>query len=96
MDVIGPGTLKLVALTLPSASLADAVEEVLCVRVGANDVRRLGDAALLVYGDAATADVRDWVAAATGDDVSAIVVEFEIWSARGDAVDRRWLLRRGH
>jgi len=92
---IGPGTLKCVALSSPNADLIAAIEHVLANRAGEDDVRRVGDA-LLVYTEASTEAIRDWLAPSLSEDESAFVFEFERWSGYGEAIDRDWLRRRGH
>jgi hypothetical protein len=95
-DIIGAGSLKLVSGWSLSRSLDLVLDEVLSDRAGTNDVRRLQDNAFVVYTEAEPADVRNWVAEELTDQESVLVVEFERWSSHGPAVDRRWLLRRGH
>lgn len=97
-DDIGPGRLLLIAAAAPSPE----VERAIHAHVRREDVRRVGAAStplaalFLVYADAAPGDVRDWLAEALDPGIVAFVVEFERWSALGDAADRAWLLRRGH
>lgn len=95
-DVIGPGSLKLVSGWSLSRALDPVLDEVLSDRAGTNDVRRLQDNVFVVYTEAEPTDVRNWVAERLTDQESVLVVEFERWSSHGPAVDRRWLLRRGH
>jgi hypothetical protein len=95
-DVIGPGSLKLVAGCSSKRSLADAICGLLRERIGENDVRHLRNDAFLVYTDAESAAIRDWLSPLLSEDESVFVVEFERWSGRGPAADTRWLLRRGH
>ena len=89
IDVIGPGSLKLVSGRSPSRSLDLVLDEVLSDRAGANDVRRLQDSLFVVYTEAEPADVRNWIAERLTDEESVLVVEFECWSSHGPAVDRR-------
>jgi hypothetical protein len=92
-DVVRPGSLKVVVIT--DAIDAPAIAAVLVDRTGAADVRALGATAWCLHTGADAADVRDWLAPlATGGSV--FVAEFESWAGHGDAVDRTWLLRRGH
>lgn len=95
-DVIGPGSLKLVAGCSSKRSLADAIGALLRERIGENDVRPLHGDAFLVYTDAEPAVIRDWLSPLLSEDESVFIVEFERWSGFGPAVDSRWLLRRGH
>jgi hypothetical protein len=92
-NVVRPGSLKVVVITagLDAPCIAAALDD----RIGAADVRALGTTAWLIHTAADAADVRDWLAPlATGGSV--FVAEFESWAGHGDAVDRTWLLRRGH
>ena len=89
MTQIKAGSLKGVLLALPedrSAVTRDLIE-----RIGEDNVRAYGTAAILLHTDEAAATVRDWIRAG-----SALVVEFETWSGSGDDVPREWLLARGH
>lgn len=95
-DVIGPGSLKLVSVCSPEPSVRETLYATLRAHIGENDVRHLHDETFLLYTDAEPATVRDWLAAVLAKGESVFVVEFERWSGHGSAVDRRWLLRRGH
>ena len=90
MTPIKTGSLKCVVL----ASTGDraAAMRALIDRVGANDVRAYGAAAILLHTEEPSAAVRDLVTEADG----ALVVEFETWSGIGAEVPREWLLARGH
>jgi hypothetical protein len=94
-DEIGAGSLKLIVFDAPADAIAQATA---CLRrhVRDEDMRSIAPAALIIYSHASPADVRDWLAPLLLDGESVLVTEFERWSSRGDAVDRRWLLRRGH
>jgi len=89
-DEIGPGSLKLIV------AADTAAERALREHVRDAHLRQLGAGAWVAYTDAEPAEIRDWLAAAVGDGARAFVVEFERWSAFGEAIDRAWLLRRGH
>jgi hypothetical protein len=89
MTQIKAGSLKCVLLALPEDR--SAVKRSLIERIGEDDVRPFGAAAILLHTDEAAATVRDWIQAG-----SALVVEFETWSGSGDDVPREWLLARGH
>ena len=90
---IGPGRLMLI---VADANSHDAIEAALHARLREADVRPLRPGALVLYADAACAEVRDWLAAALPAGTAAFVAEFERWSALGAGVDAAWLLRRGH
>lgn len=89
MDEIGPGSLKVIVASGPSA------ERALLAHVPLEHVRPAGDGAWIVFTEAEPATIRDWVIAESGADTTVFVVEFERWSGQGD-IDRDWLLRRGH
>ena len=95
-DVIGPGSLKLVAASSPRRPLGDVLRDTLCAHAGGNDVRHLHGETFLVQTEADPAAIRDWLSALLGEDESVFVIEFERWSSHGLAADRTWLLRRGH
>jgi len=95
-DAIGAGTLKLIVVTAADASLAATAESELRARIPAADLRVLGPGSYVVYGEPSASDVRDWLARALPSASSVLVAEFERWSSFGDAIDVRWLLRRGH
>lgn len=96
MEDIGPGTLKCVSASSPVRSLRDAIEAALLEHVAPHNVRHLHADTFAVYTEAEPSDIRDWLAPLLRGDESLLVVEFERWSGHGDAIDRRWLLRRGH
>ena len=92
----GAGSLKCVAGWSPSRSLGDSLEQALRAHAGDERVRHLYGDAFLVYTEADTSTVRDWLAPLLEESESVFVVEFERWSGHGPAIDSRWLMRRGH
>jgi hypothetical protein len=72
--------------------VAHTVEE----HLGAQDVRPLGDDALLLYGTIEPDEIRDLLGTVLGPEESVLVFEFERWSARGPRIYAEWLMRRGH
>ena len=90
------GNLKCVSAWSPKRSLAEAIDATLRAHVGPDDVRHVCGDTFLVYTEADTATIRDWLVSCLEDDESLFVVEFERWSGYGPAPDRDWLLRRGH
>ena len=72
--------------------VADAIES----RAGAEEVRRLGEEALAVFGAHEPSEIRDWLSGLLTEDESALVLEFERWSSYGRGVDAEWFMRRGH
>ncbi len=96
MDIAGTGTLKCVLATSSSRDLAPVIEMALRPHIRAEDLRRLGAADVVVFGEPSPAQLRDWLAPALREGESVLVVEFERWSSFGPATDTRWLSRRGH
>ena len=96
MSKIGPGSLKCVIAWSPQRPLAGPVGEALREHIGREDICDIDGGATLVHTTAAAADIRHWLAAILKANESALVLEFEMWSGYGTAVDRDWLLARGH
>lgn len=96
MEEAGAGALHLVSASSPRRALRDVVEQALQDSVHAADVRHLHGDTFVVFTEHDPSELRDRIAERLADDESAIVVEFERWSSHGPAVDRRWMLRRGH
>jgi hypothetical protein len=94
-DVIGPGSLKVVVVGSAAADAVTLVGDALRERLGDADVRVVGWASWLVYTDADAGQIRDWIAPHAGG-CAVFVAEFEAWAGHGGAIDRAWLLRRGH
>jgi hypothetical protein len=86
-----PGTLKCVVVSGDARPVVEALRG----RIGRDDVRQMGES-VLVHTALEPSELRDHLAAAAGSRCSVLVVEFEKWSGHGDAVDRAWLLARGH
>lgn len=95
-ETIGPGSLKCVVVRSSVRPLREALTAALSEHLSPSDIRPLGNDALLVYAEASTAAIRDWLAAALENGESVFVCEFERWSARGAEIDRGWLRARGH
>jgi hypothetical protein len=92
----GQPTLKCVIAWSNTRNLCTLVTDKLEAKMGANDIRSLGDDAFAVYGTPAPDEIRDWVAAVLDPEESLLVFEFEKWSGHGPTVDAEWLMRRGH
>jgi len=92
----GDPALKCVIAWSDRRNLCSLVAKALESKIGAEDVRQLGDESLAVYGAAQSAELRDWAAEVLEDGESVLVVEFERWSGHGPGVDAGWLLKRGH
>lgn len=87
---------RLFVVAVTDSAGCAVVHSALVDLLGAGEVRRINDAAWLAYAERHdAAAIRDRIAP-LADGVSVFVAEFERWSAGGDAVDRAWLLRRGH
>lgn len=93
---VGPSSLKCVTGWSERRPLRDLLETALRARVRAEEIRHLHGEVFLVYTEAGTAAIRDWLAPHLRADESVFVAEFERWSGHGPAPDRRWLMRRGH
>jgi hypothetical protein len=94
-DTIGAGTLKLIVLDAQPGA-PPRIAAALDAHIRREDLRAFGASAWMAFTDAEPSDVRDWLAPHLRDGESLLVTEFERWSSHGDAVDRRWTLRRGH
>jgi len=89
-------TLKYVIAWSERRNLCSLVADAIETKVGANDVRRLADEALAVFGAFEPSEIRDWLSGLLAEDESALILEFERWSSLGPGVDSAWLMRRGH
>jgi hypothetical protein len=96
VDETGPGSLKCVIGSSRTRALADVLLPALGEHVAARNIYHLHGETIIVHTDAETATIREWLTPLLHEDESLLVVEFERWSSQGAAVDRRWLLRRGH
>ena len=92
MNKVDQGTLKCVI----AQGTIEAVLAALPERVGAENIREVRPGAVLVHTALEPAELRDWLSTQVGAGGSLLVFEFEKWSGFGGAVDREWLLARGH
>ncbi|HSP53945.1 MAG TPA: hypothetical protein VLS25_00020 [Dehalococcoidia bacterium] len=92
MSKIGAGTLKCVILSGDTGQALNALGP----QVSAENMRQVGEGAILLHTEVAASELRDRLSAVLGEGASALVIEFETWSGYGDAIDRVWLLERGH
>ena len=92
----GEATLKCVIAWSERRNLCSMVAEAIETRVGPEEVRRLGDDALAVFGTYEPSEIREWLSGLLAEDESALVIEFERWSSYGPGLDTAWLMRRGH
>lgn len=89
-------SLKLVLFPEGKGDLQARLEETLGQSIPPRHILRLFDSALLIFTDADTSTVRDWLKPSLAPEDDLLVVEFEHWSSLGRAIDRKWLLWRGH
>jgi hypothetical protein len=89
-------SLKCVIAWSDRRNLCSLVADAMHAKVGAEEVRLLGEDALAIYSASHPSEIRDWLSALLADDESALVLEFERWSSFGPGVDATWLMRRGH
>jgi hypothetical protein len=95
-DAVSDGSLKLVTARVPDHGPDTKLERTLIEHIDAENVRRLHKGVFLIHTDAEPSAVRDWLVPQLSDGECVFVAEFERWSSHGPAIDRRWLLRRGH
>ncbi|MBI2912981.1 MAG: hypothetical protein HYY03_03580 [Chloroflexi bacterium] len=93
---IAPGSLHCLSGWSAKRRLGPLIEEAVRAHVDPDEVHHLYGDVLLVYSDAGTAAIRDWLIPSLEEGESVFVVEFEKWSGYGPAPDREWLGRRGH
>jgi hypothetical protein len=89
-------SLKCVIAWSERRNLCSLVAGAIEMRVGPEEVRRLGDDSLAVFGAYEPSEIRDWLTGLLAEDESALVLEFECWSSYGPGVDKAWLMQRGH
>ncbi|MGH6783828.1 MAG: hypothetical protein ACREBP_04300, partial [Sphingomicrobium sp.] len=90
----GGGLLRLL-LVVASAEQHAHLEAALAGLAGAGEVRSPALGAFVVHVAMPPSELRDELRQAACID-SLFIVEFERWSALGDAIGPAWLLRRGH
>lgn len=73
----GEPTLKCVIAWSNTRNLCTLVMDQLQTKMGAKDIRRIGDDAFAVYGTFEPDEIRDWVSAVLDPEESVIVFEFE-------------------
>jgi hypothetical protein len=94
--MIPDGSLKVVVAWSLRRNLCDIVGERLMQVASQDDLRALGDDTVAVWTARTVSDLRDLLREVLGEDEGLLVVEFETWSGFGQALDKRWLLERGH
>ena len=90
------GSLKCVVAWSNERHLCDLVGDVLRDIAGVDEVRRLGDEAFAVWTAETPEALRDRLRVVVREGEGLLVVDFEVWSGHGGALDTEWLLRRGH
>jgi hypothetical protein len=60
------------------------------------EIRRTGDDAHIVHTALTADELRDRLRAHVTEDEGLVVIDFEVWSGYGKALDAKWLLARGH
>jgi hypothetical protein len=61
-----------------------------------SEILRVGDDAYVVNTELSADELRDRLRTKLTEDEALLVIDFEVWSGYGKAVDATWLLRRGH
>jgi hypothetical protein len=92
----GEPSLKCVIAWSDRRNLCSLVTDMIEEAVGSQEVKPLGDDALLLYGTIEPDELRDRISAVLHREESVLVFEFERWSGRGPGVNAEWLMRRGH
>jgi hypothetical protein len=77
-------------------NLCSIVENELRSIVTDAELRELGDDAYLVHTALSADELRNRLRRTLAVDEGLLVIDFERWSGHGEALDRRWLLARGH
>jgi len=60
------------------------------------ELRRAGDDGHIVNTALTADELRDRLRGLVAEDEGLLVIDFEVWSGYGKAVDTAWLLARGH
>lgn len=60
------------------------------------ELRGIGDDAYLVHTALSADELRNRLRLTLVAEEGLLVIDFERWSGHGEALDRRWLLARGH
>jgi len=89
-------TLKCVIAWSNRRNLCETIGDLLRSLVTGDEVRTLGDDAHIVHTSLAASELRDHLRDHLEADDGLIVMEFEVWSGYGGAIDAKWLLARGH
>jgi hypothetical protein len=60
------------------------------------ELRQIGDDAYLAHTALSADELRNRLRPTLTEEEGLLVIDFERWSGHGAALDRRWLLARGH
>jgi hypothetical protein len=88
--------LKLVVAWSPRRNLCSLVRDGLEGRVDRGEILAVGDDAVVVNTVLSADELRDSLRETLDPDEGLLVTEFEVWSGYGQALDSKWMLRRGH
>ncbi|MEO8456677.1 MAG: hypothetical protein ABI559_02585 [Chloroflexota bacterium] len=91
-----PG-LRLVVAWSDRRNLCSMIGDDLRGLAGDAEVHRLGDDAFVVHAPLSADALRDHLRPhLTAEDEGLLVIDFEVWSGYGKALNAKWLLARGH
>lgn len=77
-------------------NLCSIIVDQLRAIVPETEIRRTGDDAHIVHTALTADELRDRLRAHVSEDEGLVVIDFEVWSGYGKALDAKWLLARGH
>jgi hypothetical protein len=77
-------------------NLCSIIVDQLRAIVAETEIRRTGDDAHIVHTALTADELRDRLRAHVSEDEGLVVIDFEVWSGYGKALDAKWLLARGH
>jgi len=89
-------SLKCVVAWSNERHLCDLVAEALAGIAEPGELRRLGDETFVLWTTDTAAVLRDRLRSVVRAGEGLFVIDFEVWSGYGGALDAEWLLRRGH
>lgn len=77
-------------------NLCSIVGDELRAVVAEGEVQRMGDDVHIVHTVLTADELRDRLRGHVAEDEGLVVIDFEMWSGYGKALDAKWLLARGH
>ena len=77
-------------------NLCSIVGDELRAIVAEEEMQRIGDDAHIVHTAMTADELRDRLRGHVAEDEGLVVIDFEVWSGYGKALDAKWLLARGH